>query len=211
VSPRQRRGLLLLALSVVALIFTFSAVLRYTNQVASQLGPRRPVLVVVGDVPAFAPIGAAQLGVRDVPVVFAPPGALRSYDDVAARVSPVPLTPGTFLQDDSLIPAPALRGGSRALVLPRGESTTWPEPLTPGDRVDVVAAYSDGGTVSSRVEAPGVRVLSVGERVDDRGRAIDNRVIVLEVSAEQAQAITRARAGADRIAITLLPPPEVQP
>lgn len=203
-SPRQRRGLLLLGLAVLGAVAAFVTVLGYTQSVAAQLGPRRAVVVLVRDVGPFERIDASSLATREVPVVFAPPGALASTDAVGRRVSPLPLPAGTFLQDSSLTDPPTLAPGQRAVTMAMDGVTSIGGTIAVGDVVDVVAGYRDGRTATSKVEIAGVGVLAV-TRAADRP---DVRLVTLALSQEQTLALARVRASSGTVLVGRFPPTE---
>lgn len=208
-SPRQRRGLLLLLIASAGAVLSFVTVLQYTASVAEQLGPRRPVVVVAREVPAYAPILEADLQVRLVPVVFAPPAALDSADAVSGRVSPVALPAGTFLQDAALVDPPALAAGERAVtVLATGEQSLA-RSLAVGDVLDVVAGYpgSARGEATARVEVDAARVLSVAPPKDEE----DAVFVTLAVSPADGLALARAQASDASVVVVRHPPQEVEP
>lgn len=203
-SPRQRQGLVLLVLSVVGALATFVAVLRYTDGVSRQLGPRQDVVVVARAVPAFVPLAEADLQVRQVPVVFAPPGALVSADEASGRVSPVPLAPGTFLQTPMLVDPPALRPGERAVTILAGGEMSFGGSVAVADVIDVIAAYDGPGgtTASARVEIEGARVLAVAGRLSD---ASDGVWLTLAVAPDDALSLARAQAARATVVVVRRP------
>lgn len=209
-SPRQRRGLLLLLAAALGGILTVLAVVQYTASVAAQLGPRRPVVVVARDVPAYAVPTAEDLEVRDVPQVFAPAGALSSPSQVAGRVSPVALPAGTFLQEAVLVPPPALRADERAVTVLAGGEQSLGRSIAVDDVLDVIAGYAEGSgpRATATVEVEGARVLAVTAPRDDAG---DGVFVTLAVSRDDALALARARAADAAVVVVRRPPTEVEP
>lgn len=207
-SPRQRQGLVLLVLSVVGAVVTFASVLRYTDGVSRQLGPRQGVVVVGRDVPAYAAITEQDLQVRQVPVVFAPPAALASPADVGGRVSPVPLRAGTFLQAAMLVEPPAVRPGERAVTVLAGGEMSLGGSVSVGDVIDVIAAYpaSNRDPVTARVEIGGARVLDVAGELTERAQGL---WMTLAVAPDDALALARAQAAKATVVVVRRPVGEV--
>ena len=162
-NPRQRRGVVLTALSVIGAVGVFTAVSGYTASVARQLGPTRPVLVLARDVQSFTPIGAEDLETRRVPEIYLSDSDLSDVDQIAGRVPATPLTAGTRLQADALVPVPAALRGERELTVNVGVEASVAAVLKPGDRVDVVAAYEAKGKAKpfAEVSVSNARVLRV--------------------------------------------------
>lgn len=208
-SPRQRRGLLLLLLSAVAAALAVVTVVQYTADVAAQLGPRRPVVVVVRDVPAYALLAPDDVEVRQVPVVFAPPSALSSPGQLDGRVSPVPLPPGTFLQDAALVPEPALDAGQRAVTVLAGGEQSLGYTLAVGDVVDVIVGYPrrTGDDALARVELAQVPVLAVRPA----GEGDPGVYVTFAVSPTDALALARGLTAGATVVVVRRPPLEVEP
>lgn len=142
-NPRKRRGVVLIALSVMGAAAVFSAVSSYTASVARQLGPTRPVLTLTQDVSAYVPLSRADFTEQTVPVVFTTGSELASFDHVAGRVPATPLKKGSRLLDDVLVQVPAARPGEREITVNVGVEASVAAALRPDDRVDVVAAYPE--------------------------------------------------------------------
>ncbi len=200
-SPRQRRGLIMLVLAVVGLVGTFLSVLQYTRDVSAQLGPRQDVVVIRREVDAFLPIDEASLDVVSVPVVFAPPGALTAVGDVRGRVSPLPLPAGTFVQAASLIPPPALVYGERAVTLSADPEMSVGQALRPNDIVLVVAAVKQGPKTTSTVVVKGARVIAV--RRPDPNK--ENVLVTLALSEKQTLDVARARGAGAKLIVGQFP------
>ncbi|MGF1647270.1 MAG: Flp pilus assembly protein CpaB [Kineosporiaceae bacterium] len=204
-SPRQRRGLVILGLAVVGAVVSFLAVVGYTQGVARQLGPRQGVVVAAADIEPYAPIDAASLEVIQVPEVFAPPDALTSVEEVSGRVSPLPLPAGTYLQDPSLTDPPVLVFGERAVTLFADVEASLGGTVQVDDIVDIVAAYPQDQGVESVVVVEAARVIAVG-RVDPEDLS---QVVTLAVSPEDIRQLARARASAEALVVSRLSPDEV--
>ena len=59
-NPRQRRGVLLILVTVLGAIVTFIAVFNYVQSVSSQVGPKTTVLELSKDVNELRGVTAAQ-------------------------------------------------------------------------------------------------------------------------------------------------------
>jgi Flp pilus assembly protein CpaB len=148
----------------------------YRSRVEAQLGELRPVLVATRDLPpgrAIDPRTArGALAVRQVPVRFAPPEALRHPADALGRAPAAAIAAGSYLLAGQLaVPRPPRRpagplargyravqisvSGAGALLVGGGS----PE----GGRVDVVVAEQPGVGKPGRtyVAAAAVRLLAL--------------------------------------------------
>lgn len=162
-NPRQRRGVILTALSFIGAAGVFTAVSGYTSSVARQLGPTRAVLVLADDVPSYTPIQPADLQIRRVPEMYVSSTDLSTPDEIAGRVPATPLAAGTRLQSDALVPVPAAARGEREVTVNVGVEASVAAVLRPGDHVDVVAAYEAKGSAKpyAQVTVSNARVLRV--------------------------------------------------
>ena len=170
-NPRQRRGVLLIAVSVLGAAGVFSAVSHYTASVARQLGPARPVLALSHDVPAYSTLTVADLDTEQVPEVFVAANELAGFGQIGDRVPAVPLRKGTRLQADMLVPVPAARVGEREITVNVGVEASVAAALQPNDRVDVVAAYAASGDSKpyAQIAVSSARVLRVARLVPPGG------------------------------------------
>jgi len=174
-NPRQRRGVVLIAVSALGAAGVFAGVSSYTASVARQLGPTRPVLALTRDVPAYHPLAPSDLAAQEVPEVFAAPSELASFEQIQGRVPTAPLRQGTRLQDDVLAAVPAAQPGEREITVNVGVEASVAAALQPEDRVDVIAAYDQGGdsTPYAQVTVSNARVLRVERLGSANTRAAD--------------------------------------
>ena len=215
-NPRQRRGVVLTALSFVGAVGVFTAVSGYTASVARQLGPTRPVLVLVRDVPSYTPIEEADLETRRVPEIYTSGTDLSDLDQTVGLVPAAPMLAGSRVQRDALVPVPATLRGEREITVNVGVEASIAAVLEPGDRVDVIAAYKAKGNAKSRAEVTvsNARVLRVnrlqlptGEEPEagvldgDTTLAVTFALIPADVSK-----VVLAQTVADTLRLALVPP-----
>lgn len=193
-NPRQRRGVVLTALSVIGAVGVFTAVSGYTASVARQLGPTRPVLVLARDVPSYTPIQEADLETRRVPELYLSATDLSDVDQIAGRVPATPLAAGTRLQADALVPVPAALRGEREFTVNVGVEASVAAVLRPGDRVDVVAAYEARSKAKAyaEVSVSGARVLRVTRLQTPTDDAADAGVLAGDTTLAVTFALTPA-------------------
>lgn len=147
---------------VVAVATAFVSVARYTREVASQVGPRRPVLELTRDVPAYGVVSEADVRVVRVPERFVSP---TSVGDVAAledRVAGVALLKGSYLQRSDLVSPPGASPSQRVISLVVDLESGVAGQLDPEDHVDVIAAgpLGRGDRLRARTVVQGVEVLT---------------------------------------------------
>jgi pilus assembly protein CpaB len=147
-SPRRRRGLLLLSLAVASGGLAASQVRERERSVEAKVGPLVPVVVAARDIPPDEPLRPADLAVERVPARFVPPDGLGASARLAGARPAVPVAAGSY------ITAGLLQGAAAA-----GEG-----PLKPGERA-VEVAVSGGASTPGAVGA-GMPLAGPGSRVD---------------------------------------------
>jgi pilus assembly protein CpaB len=165
---RRRRAAALLGLSLLLGVLAASDVAGRESALRSQLGPLVRVIVVREPLRAGRRITSGALGVRRVPVRYAPPGAVRDAGAVIGRRVAVAVAPGADL-DPAMLAVPreadggpataSLRDGERALDV---IGLAAPDAIVPGGRIDVLVTSSgpDGAPGASRVALAGAEVLA---------------------------------------------------
>jgi pilus assembly protein CpaB len=218
VNPRRRRGLLLLCVALTSGGLAASEVHQREQRAAERLGPEVQVLVATQDLRAGSQIGRAAVGVRRVPVRFAPPDALLSADAVIGARTAAPVRAGAYLTASVFEGRPGpedglSRRGERAVTVEIAAGTTVAG-LQPGARVDaLVSTESGAGAGRTTMALAGAELLDVeaggsGETAaaPDGATAVGPTALAtLRVSVEQAIYLTAA----DNFAreIRLLPRP----
>lgn len=217
-NPRQRRGLLVVLVGLVAVTAAFVSVARYTRDVARQVGPMRPVLELSRDVPAHSPLSGADVEVVRVPERFVSPTSVSDVADLERRVAGVALMAGSYLQASDLVDPPGAEPGQRVISLVVDLESGVAGQLDPDDYVDVIAAGSagDGDRVRARTVVRDVRVLTA-QPVDGQQGVVDVEdgesggggaatiAVTLAVSPAQARMIVLADTTASSMRLVLVP------
>jgi Flp pilus assembly protein CpaB len=155
----------------------------YRQDIQSELGPLRSVVVASVRIPAHRAISAKQvnqlLEVRRVPARFAPPGALAIPDQAAGRAPGAAIPAGSYVLAAQLREPGEHEGSRHRPRLAPGRkpveiSVTGAEALAAGGadpvgaRVDVVVTTEPGPGGSGRtyVAAKGVRLLALSASGD---------------------------------------------
>jgi Flp pilus assembly protein CpaB len=161
----------------------------YRQDIQSELGPLRPVVVATARIPAGHPIAAKEvdnlLEVRRIPERFAPVGALAIAEQAAGRAPATAIPAGSYLLAGQLHePARGRDHDQPAQVGPGRKpveiSVTAAEALAAGggdpvgSRVDVIVTTEPGpggGHGRTYVAASGVRLLALSQ--SDGGDSAD--------------------------------------
>ncbi len=177
-----------------ALVFAFSAVVTaaiaavvangYGTRALHGYGPLRPVVVVVAKIAAGARLDpsrvASHLGVRRVPVRFAPSGSLLAPEEALGLVARTPLPAGSYLLGSQLAPparqaprARSLGGGRRPVEISVSGAAALlaSRSARRGASVDVVVTTEPRGVGAGRtyVAAAHVPLLALRPEGEDVG------------------------------------------
>lgn len=225
-NPRQRRGLLVTVIGVVAALLAFVAVANYTARVAQQVGPRTEVYRIARDIPAYSTITAGDLETDELPRKYLTPAVVTSSDELQGMVSATALTQGALLQSDSLVQAPTATPQERIISLQVDIEASVAGSVGPEDRVDIIAATKGSGTTEpvSKTVVSGVRVLraepistssseGIGVGAAPAGgdgkakpEGFSNFVVTLAVAPQQSEQVILADTIADSVRLALIPP-----
>jgi pilus assembly protein CpaB len=176
VNPRQRRAVLLLALSGLGLVAVFALVAGYVSDVRSQVDPKIEVLALTRDATPDEAITDDMVETQEVPQKYAPSTALRDRGQIVGLVAAGRLTKGSILQEGMLTEAPALTAGQRELAILVDAETGVAGKLSPGAIVDIMATYAGndrGKKADAEVVVPAARIIDVGEARVKGGGSLD--------------------------------------
>ena len=165
-TPRQRRGVLLLFVAAVGAILVFSAISTYVDDVRKDVEPKTTVLVLTRSVPELQPIPLDAVREKSVPVKWAGHQALRDAAEIGSLVPNTPLEAGVELQQGMLVEPPSLEEGQQEISILINADTGVAGKLQPGDSVDVLATFPaderQHSPASARTLIRRARVVTVG-------------------------------------------------
>lgn len=165
-TPRKRRGVLLLVLAAFGAILVFSSISSYVDGVRKDLNPKRSVLVLTRNVPELQPIPIDALRTKAVPAKYAGPATLRDPADIGGLVPTTDLQAGVELQRGMLIEPAGLKPGEREISILINADTGVAGKLRPGDNVDVLATFpaddNNRSPASARTLIRRARVITIG-------------------------------------------------
>ena len=210
-NPRQRRGVLLMVLSMVLAIAVFFGVASYVSSINSQVGPMTTIYQASDDLDAFTELTADRVEAVEVPVRWADESSRLSVQDIEGRTVAVPLSAGSRVTMDVLVPPSDLNPNEREVAINVDAVTGIAGRIRPGDRVDVYAVFDDapGLPNQSRILIRNVRVVSVGgtQQVTETttGELQDVIPVTLALVPQDALAVTYASTFAAQVRLVGLP------
>jgi pilus assembly protein CpaB len=216
VNPRQRRGLLLIAIAGLGLAVVFVLIAGYVSDVRREVDPKIRLLALAKPVEQYQSITDDMVKTIEMPERWAPPSALRDQGQLVGLVAGTDLEPDTLLQRDMLTAPPQLAPGQRELAILVDAETGVAGKIGPDALVDVIATYpgDDRKAPESRVVVPNARVIEVGQPRLAGGRGVQEQSadpaqvvpVTFALTPEQALVISYAESNATEVRLALLRP-----
>jgi pilus assembly protein CpaB len=216
VNPRQRRGLLLIAIAALGLVVVFVLVAGYVADVREEVEPKTRLIALAKPVEENQAITDDMITSVEMPERWAPPTALREVGQLVGLVAGTDLEPDTLLQRDMLVAPPQLAPGQRELAILVDAETGVAGKIGPDSVVDVIATYpgSDRKAPESRVVVPNARIIEVGQPRLKGGRGLQEQAadpaqvvpVTFALTPEQALVVTYAESNASEVRLALLRP-----
>ncbi|WP_432183606.1 Flp pilus assembly protein CpaB [Streptomyces tendae] len=215
-NSRQRRGVILLVLSVLCALGAFAGVLSVINDVKSKVGPEVTAYRLKSDIEPYTQLGAAQFEKTEMPERWLSENAVTDLSQVRGKIAVTRLKAGSLLQTDMIVDTPALRPGQQEVAIMIDAATGVAGKITPGSTVNVYATFEgarEGDPDQSKIIVTNAKVIDVGELTslepdeDSRDREPTDAVpITFALSTIDAQRITYAESFARRVRLALVAP-----
>ncbi|MGW4872560.1 Flp pilus assembly protein CpaB [Streptomyces chartreusis] len=215
-NSRQRRGVILLLLSVVCAIGAFAGVLSVMNDAKSKVGPEVTAYQLRTDVQPYTPLATSQFEKIKMPKRWLSPNAVTDLAHIQGKTAVTTLRQGSLLQSDMIVDQPALRPGQQEVAIMVDAATGVAGKITPGSTVNVYATFPgrhEGDPAQSKIIVTDARVLDVGRiaaldpNADYRDRKPSEAVpITFALDATDAQRVTYAESFAQRVRLALVAP-----
>ncbi|MFJ4329898.1 MULTISPECIES: Flp pilus assembly protein CpaB [unclassified Streptomyces] len=215
-NSRQRRGIVLLVVSVLCALGAFAGVLSVINDVKSKVGPEVTAYRLKSDIEPYTELGAAQFEKIEMPERWLSENAVTDLSQVRGKIAVTRLKAGSLLQSDMIVDTPALRPGQQEVAIMIDAATGVAGKITPGSTVNVYATFEgarEGDPDQSKIIVTGAKVIDVGELTslepdeDSRDREPTDAVpITFALSTIDAQRITYAESFARRVRLALVAP-----
>ncbi|MFC9464439.1 Flp pilus assembly protein CpaB [Streptomyces coelicoflavus] len=215
-NSRQRRGVILLILSVLCALGAFAGVLSVVNDVKSKVGPEVTAYRLKSDIEPYTELGAAQFEKIEMPERWLSENAVTDLSQVRGKIAVTRLKAGSLLQTDMIVDTPALRPGQQEVAIMIDAATGVAGKITPGSSVNVYATFEgqrEGDPDQSKIIVTNAKVIDVGEltslKPDEESRdrePTDAVPITFALSTIDAQRITYAESFARRVRLALVAP-----
>ncbi|MBZ6108622.1 MULTISPECIES: Flp pilus assembly protein CpaB [Streptomyces] len=215
-NSRQRRGIILLILSVLCALGAFAGVLSVIDDVQSKVGPEVTAYRLKSDIEPYTELGAAQFEKIEMPERWLSDNAVTDLGQVRGKIAVTKLKAGSLLQSDMIVDTPALRPGEQEVAIMIDAATGVAGKITSGSAVNVYATFEgqrEGDPDQSKIIVTNAKVIDVGELTslepdeDSRDREPTDAVpITFALSTLDAQRLTYAESFARRVRLALVAP-----
>ena len=217
-NSRQRRGVILLILSIVCALGAFAGVLSVIDDVKSKVGPEVSAYELRSDVAPYTALSAGQFKKIAMPERWLSENAVTDLATIRGKIAVTTLRKGSLLQSDMIVDQPALQPGQQEVAIMIDAATGVAGKITPDSKVNVYATFEgqkQGDPDLSKIIVTNARVLDVGDLTSLQPDA-DNRTgqptkavpITFALSALDAQRLTYAESFAKRVRLALVAPSE---
>lgn len=212
-SPRQRRGILLLALSAIGLIVVFVIVAGYVGDVRRQVEPKVRILRLAKDIRADEDFSDDKLSVIELPERWAPRTAIRNRSQLSGLVAGTDMPRGSIVEQGMAVAPPELQAGQRELAILVDAETGVAGKLTPGAKVDIVATFAGNDQQKipsrSRIVVAGARIIDIGAaraRQQQSAQADPGQVVpvTFALSVRESLIVTYAESFAQEVRLSLV-------
>jgi pilus assembly protein CpaB len=216
VNSRQRRGVILLALSVLCAVGAFAGVLSVIRDVNSKVGPEVAAYRLKSDIAPYKSLTADQFEKVSMPERWLSSTAVTSLSQVRGKIAVTQLKKGSLLQTDMIVDRPALQAGQQEIAILIDAATGVAGKINPGSRVNIYATFkdeSDNGKDQSKVIVQSARVIDVGKLTaldpgqsgNDRRRTANEAVpITFALDTADAQRVAYAESFAEHVRLALI-------
>ncbi|MGW1589627.1 Flp pilus assembly protein CpaB [Streptomyces sp. NPDC002386] len=215
-NSRQRRGVILLLLSVLCALGAFAGVLSVVHDVNSKVGPEVTAYRVKSDVKPYTALSTGQFEKTEMPERWLSGNAVTDLRQLRGKIAVTTLRAGSLLQTDMIVDRPALQPGQQEVAIMIDAATGVAGKITPGSRVNVYATFEgkkEGDPDQSKIIVTNARVLDVGritalepDAAKDRREPTEAVPITFALSTLDAQRITYAESFAQRVRLALVAP-----
>ncbi|MFB7373330.1 Flp pilus assembly protein CpaB [Streptomyces sp. NPDC056222] len=222
-NSRQRRGVLLLLLSVLCALGAFAGVLSVIGDVNSKVGPEVKAYQVRKDVAPYTPLSAGQFEEIAMPERWLSENAVTDLDQIEGKIAVTTLRAGSLLQSDMIVKRPALQPGQQEIAIMIDAATGVAGKITAGATVNIYATFDgekDGQPAQSKMIVANARVLDVGKLTpisdseNRSSRATEAVPITFALSTLDTQRVAYAESFAQHVRLALVAPgaePTVDP
>ncbi|AYV29571.1 Flp pilus assembly protein CpaB [Streptomyces goshikiensis] len=211
-NSRQRRGVILLLLSVLCALAAFAGVLMVIGDVNSKVGSEVVAYRVKGDIAPYSPLSAGQFEQITVPKRWLSDTAVTDLGALKDKIALTTLKKGSLLQTDMFVARPQLQAGEQEIAIMIDAATGVAGKITPGARVNILGTFKGKKPTDpdqSLVMVAGARVINVGkltplDKASDKKGPSEAVPITFALSTKDTQRVAYAESFAEHVRLALV-------
>ncbi len=214
-NSRQRRGVILLLLSVLCALAAFAGVIFVIGDVNSKVGPEVTAYRVKTTITPYRPLEADQFEKISMPKRWLSENAVTDLSALRGKIAVTELHKGSLLQDDMLVDRPQLGEGPAGDRHHDRRGDRGRRQDQPGNLVNIYATFAgrtEKDAATSRIIVANAKVIDVGTltslepKPEDRGDGTTEAVpITFALDTDDAQRVAYAESFAEHVRLALLP------
>ncbi|MCJ0874726.1 Flp pilus assembly protein CpaB [Streptomyces sp. AP-93] len=214
-NSRQRRGVILLILSVLCALAAFGGVLVVMGDVNSKVGNEVAAYRVKGDIAPYTPLTSGQFEQVTVPKRWLSETAVTDLAALKDKLALTALKKGSLLQSDMFVDKPKLQAGEQEMAIMIDASTGVAGKITPGAKVNIIGTFKSkkaDGPDQSVVMVANARVINVGKltpldpKDSERKGAAEAVPITFALTTKDTQRVAYAESFAVHVRLALVAP-----
>ncbi|MEV7522283.1 Flp pilus assembly protein CpaB [Streptomyces sp. NPDC091371] len=215
-NSRQRRGVILLILSVLCALAAFAGVLVVIGDVNSKVGAEVVAYRAKGDIAPYSPLAAGQFEEVKIPKRWLSDTAVTDLGALKDKIVLTTLKKGSLLQSDMFVDRPQLQPGEQEIAIMIDAATGVAGKITSGAKVNIIATFKgakDTDPSRSVIIVANARVLNVGKLTaleskdgDRKSGAAEAVPITFALNTKDTQRVAYAESFAEHVRLALVAP-----
>ncbi|MFE3514998.1 Flp pilus assembly protein CpaB [Streptomyces sp. NPDC059166] len=214
-NSRQRRGMILLLLSVLCAFGAFAGVLSVISDVNSKVGPEVDAYRLKTNVAPYTALSSGQFEKVSMPKRWLSDNAVTELSEIDGKIAVTQLQKGSLMQSDMMVKSPELRPGEQEIAIMIDAATGVAGKIHPDDKVNIYATFAgerEGDVAQSKVIVSNAKVLDVGQLTalqpddDSRDKASEVVPITFALNTLDTQRIAYAESFAEHVRLALIAP-----
>ncbi|CAL9526848.1 hypothetical protein SUDANB120_03958 [Streptomyces sp. enrichment culture] len=213
-NSRQRRGVILLLLSVLCALAAFGGVLVVIGDVNSKVGAEVTAYRAKADIAPYSPLSAAQFEEVSIPRRWLSETAVDDLGALKDKIALTTLRKGSLLQTDMFVDKPQLQPGEQEIAIMIDAATGVAGKIYSGAKVNIIATFKgakEGDPSRSVIIVANARVLNVGkltplDKDADRRGPAEAVPITFALNTKDTQRVAYAESFAEHVRLALVAP-----
>ncbi|MFE6841434.1 Flp pilus assembly protein CpaB [Streptomyces sp. NPDC057686] len=213
-NSRQRRGVILLLLSVLCALAAFGGVLVVIGDVNSKVGAEVVAYRAKGDIAPYSPLSPGQFEEVPIPKRWLSDTAVTDLGQLKDKITLTTLRKGSLLQAGMFVDKPQLQPGEQEIAIMIDAATGVAGKIYSGAKVNIIATFKgakDTEPSRSVIIVANARVLNVGkltalDKDGDKKGPAEAVPITFALNTKDTQRVAYAESFAEHVRLALVAP-----